>query len=160
MTSFTFLTASSTPLPPKRFLSPSRSSTASCSPVDAPLGTAAVPLAPLARVTSVSTVGLPRLSRISRACTEIRVLIVERTLPRLRLKGNQRRAHFVPQPLTILGPQSRRHDRAPGEQADRPGTKSPRALRQNLKGVVDVDGDDGNLRGDRKAKRRILEGQH
>src|SRR3989449_7211110 len=35
-------------------------STASCSPVDAPLGTAAVPLAPLARVTSVSTVGLPQ----------------------------------------------------------------------------------------------------
>src|ERR1700722_20737681 len=43
-------------------LSPSRSSTASCSPVDAPLGTMARALAPPSRNTSASTVGLPRES--------------------------------------------------------------------------------------------------
>src|SRR2546428_327726 len=75
ITSSTFFTASSTPLPRKRLWSPSRSSTASCSPVDAPLGTAARPAAPLASVTSASMVGLPRLSRISRACTEMIVLM-------------------------------------------------------------------------------------
>src|SRR5687768_17276401 len=60
-------TAFRTPLPRYRPASPSRSSRASCSPVDAPLGTAARPVSPLASVTSASTVGLPRLSRISRA---------------------------------------------------------------------------------------------
>ena len=56
-----------TPLPPYRLLSPSRSSTASWAPVEAPDGTAARPKAPVSSVTSTSTVGLPRLSRISRA---------------------------------------------------------------------------------------------
>ena len=46
---------------------PSRSSQASCSPVDAPLGTAARPRAPPASSTSASTVGLPRESMIWRA---------------------------------------------------------------------------------------------
>src|SRR5262249_38704366 len=49
--------------------SPSRSSSASRSPVDAPDGTAARPNDPSASVTSTSTVGFPRESRISRACT-------------------------------------------------------------------------------------------
>src|SRR5512132_354999 len=75
-TSLTLRTASATPLPAYRFMSPSRSSTASCSPVDAPLGTAARPCAPLERTTSASTVGLPRLSRISRACTSMMVLMM------------------------------------------------------------------------------------
>jgi hypothetical protein len=57
-------------------LSPSRSSTASCAPVLAPLGTAARPTMPLSRITSASTVGLPRLSRISRAFRARMVLIV------------------------------------------------------------------------------------
>src|SRR3954468_22317458 len=48
-------------------LSPSRSSTASWAPVEAPDGTAARPKEPSSRSTSTSTVGLPRLSRISRA---------------------------------------------------------------------------------------------
>src|SRR5690606_41112462 len=52
-----------------RVLSPSRSSTASLEPVDAPDGTIARPKLPSARVTSASRVGLPRLSRISRAWT-------------------------------------------------------------------------------------------
>src|SRR2546426_188271 len=159
ITSFTFLTASSTPLPPKRLGSPSRSSTASCSPVDAPLGTAAVPTAPLARVTSVSTVGLPRLSRISRAWTEMSVLTVERTLPRLRLKGNHRRPHVVPQPLAIFRTQPGRGNGRRDEQLDGTGPKPPGTLRQNLKRVVDVNGNDRNLSGNREAKRRILEGQ-
>src|SRR5213080_42624 len=67
MTSRTLATARSTPLPPYRFGSPSRSSTASRWPVEAPDGTAAVPRAPPARVTVASTVGKPRESRISRA---------------------------------------------------------------------------------------------
>src|SRR3990170_5111921 len=58
-----------TPLPPNRFGSPSRSSRASCSPVEAPLGTAARPNDPSSRYTSTSIVGLPRESRISRAWT-------------------------------------------------------------------------------------------
>ena len=55
-------TALATPLPSHCFLSPSRSSTASCSPVDAPLGTMARPKAPPSRATSHSSVGLPRES--------------------------------------------------------------------------------------------------
>src|SRR6266852_6079044 len=65
----TFATALRTPLPPYRRLSPSRSSSASRTPVDAPDGTAARPNAPPASVTSTSTVGLPRESRISRPRT-------------------------------------------------------------------------------------------
>ena len=45
---------------------PSRNSTASCVPVEAPDGTPARPREPSAKITSTSTVGLPRLSRISR----------------------------------------------------------------------------------------------
>ncbi len=63
----TFCTARRTPLPRYRSLSPSRNSIASCSPVLAPLGTAARPVVPSDRITSASMVGLPRLSRISRA---------------------------------------------------------------------------------------------
>src|SRR6266480_786568 len=63
---FTAPTALSTPLPRYRDLSPSRSSTASCAPVEAPDGTAARPIEPSSSTTSTSTVGLPRLSRISR----------------------------------------------------------------------------------------------
>src|SRR3984885_5804391 len=63
----TLLIAFCTPLPPNRAGSLSRSSTASCAPVEAPEGTAARPMAPLSSTTSTSTVGLPRLSSISRA---------------------------------------------------------------------------------------------
>src|SRR3954453_2374116 len=63
----TAATACSTPLPPYRPLSPSRRSTASKAPVDAPEGTAARAVVPSSRRTSTSTVGLPRESRISRA---------------------------------------------------------------------------------------------
>ena len=55
------------PLAPKRAGSPSRSSTASRAPVEAPEGTAADPTAPPASRTSASTVGFPRESMISRA---------------------------------------------------------------------------------------------
>ena len=54
-------------MPPNRPGSPSRSSTASWTPVEAPDGTAARPTEPSDRTTSTSTVGLPRESRISRA---------------------------------------------------------------------------------------------
>ena len=64
----TLATARPTPLPPKR-LPPSRSSTASKAPVDAPEGTMARPSAPLSSTTSTSTVGLPRESRTSRPLT-------------------------------------------------------------------------------------------
>ena len=54
----TWPTALRTPLPPYRFGSPSRSSSASRVPVDAPDGTAARPRAPDSRTTSTSTVGI------------------------------------------------------------------------------------------------------
>src|ERR1700730_10633382 len=63
------VTALSTPLPRYLDLSPSRSSRASCSPVEAPEGTAARPSAPPSRITSASTVGLPRESMTWRAWT-------------------------------------------------------------------------------------------
>src|ERR1035437_2103398 len=66
--SVTLPTAVRTPCPPKRAGSPSRSSTASCAPVLAPLGTSATPTPPLSR-TVTSTVGLPRESSTSRAPT-------------------------------------------------------------------------------------------
>src|SRR5450759_5675509 len=50
-------------------MSPSRSSTASNAPVDAPDGIPARANVPSSRATSTSTVGLPRESRISRAPT-------------------------------------------------------------------------------------------
>ena len=64
---WTLATACNTPFPLYRARSPSRSSTASCAPVEAPEGTAARPMAPDSSVTSPSMVGVPRLSRISRA---------------------------------------------------------------------------------------------
>ena len=70
---FTCPTAWRTPLPPYRS-PPSRSSTASCAPVLAPLGTAARPRAPDTSSTSTSTVGLPRESRISRPTTSSMML--------------------------------------------------------------------------------------
>mmetsp|Transcript_43808 Transcript_43808/g.69337 ORF Transcript_43808/g.69337 Transcript_43808/m.69337 type:complete len:214 (-) Transcript_43808:1051-1692(-) len=63
---FTLSTALRTPLPNKRFLSPSRSSRASYTPVEAPLGTAARNRC-ISVSRSTSTVGLPRESKISRA---------------------------------------------------------------------------------------------
>src|SRR5205814_4872397 len=63
-------TAFRTPLPPYRAGSPSRSSSASRSPVDAPDGTAARP-ATASTLSSTSTVGFPRESRISRPCTRV-----------------------------------------------------------------------------------------
>ena len=68
-------TARNTPLPPYRFLSPSRSSIASRLPVDAPEGTAARPMVPDSNSTSHSTVGLPRLSKISRPTMSTMALI-------------------------------------------------------------------------------------
>ena len=76
MISFTFATAFWTPLPRYRFLSPSRSSVASCSPVDAPEGTAALPTKPDESSTSTSTVGFPRESRISLALTSVIIFIM------------------------------------------------------------------------------------
>src|SRR5581483_10150158 len=53
--------------PPKRRGSPSRSSTGSRRPGDAPEGTPAQPVAPPSRPTVTDRVGRPRESRISRA---------------------------------------------------------------------------------------------
>src|SRR4051812_29387254 len=66
---FTCPTALSTPLPPKRFVSPSRNSMASLTPVEAPDGTIASPTVPSASITSTATVGLPRESSTSRPST-------------------------------------------------------------------------------------------
>src|SRR5439155_6549537 len=165
ITSFTFLTASSTPLPRNRFWSPSRSSTASCSPVDAPLGTAARPAAPLASVTSASMVGLPRLSRISRACTEMMVLIVAPTLaggaPRVnaRSETEQGGAGALGEPLPVVEREPRGGDRLTHQDADRPRAQPNTALGKNLEGVVDVHRHDGHARRDGEAERRVLERQ-
>src|SRR6476659_8361587 len=67
----TLPTALVTPRPRKRFFTLSRNSHASCSPVLAPLGTMALPLAPPASVTTASTVGLPRESMTWRAWTAV-----------------------------------------------------------------------------------------
>src|SRR2546421_10508774 len=165
MISLTFLTASSTPLPPKRFLSPSRHSTASCSPVEAPLGTAARPAAPLDSVTSASMVGLPRLSRISRACTEMIVLMMARTLAvggvrvNARLEPNHRGAHAVAQLLAPLERPADRGDRIADLDADRPGPQQKTAPGHDRERVVHVDGHDRDPRRDREAERGVLERQ-
>src|ERR1700756_1600951 len=166
MTSLTFFTASRTPFPPKRFGSPSRSSTASCSPVEAPLGTAARPAAPLDNVTSASMVGLPRLSRISRACTEMIVLMMARTLVpfqpernrsvavphavgtalavggvrvNARLEPDHRRAHAVAQLLAPLERQVDRGDGIADRDADRPGPQKKTSLGHDGERVAHVD---------------------
>src|SRR5664280_1159848 len=82
MISRTLATALRTPLPPYLFLSPSRSSTASLAPVEAPDGTAARPTEPSTSTTSTSIVGLLRESRIWRA--SIRSIVVIATPVRRR----------------------------------------------------------------------------
>ena len=67
ISTLTFATALSTPLPPNRDLSPSRSSTASRDPVDAPDGTPARAVVPSASRTVTARVGRARESRISSA---------------------------------------------------------------------------------------------
>src|SRR4029077_4371212 len=161
MTSLTFFTASSTPLPPKRFGSPSRSSTASCSPVEAPLGTAARPAAPLDKVTSASIVGLPRLSRISRACTAMIVLMVARTLAvrgvrvNARFEPNHRRAHAVAQLLAPLERQVERGDGIADLDADRSRPQEEPPLGHDGERVAHVDRDDRDLRRDREPERGV-----
>src|SRR5689334_12900744 len=165
MTSFTFFTASSTPLPPNRLGSPSRSSTASCSPVEAPLGTAARPAAPLDRVTSASMVGLPRLSRISRACTEMIVLMMARTLAvggvrvNARFEPNHRGADAVAQLLAPLERQAGRGDGIADLDPDRPGPQEKASLGHDGERVVHVDRYDRNPRRDCETERRVLERQ-
>jgi len=61
----TLATARETPAPPKRAGSPSRSSTASRVPVDAPEGTPASATVPSARLTVTVRVGRPRESNTS-----------------------------------------------------------------------------------------------
>ena len=78
---FTLVTAFCTPLPRYRFLSPSRSSTASRAPVEAPEGTAARPKLPSSNVTSASTVGLPRESRISRPRMSVILIMCRGRIP-------------------------------------------------------------------------------
>ena len=63
----TFPAAVSTPLPPYRPVSPSRSSTASRDPVEAPEGTPARAVVPSASCIVTASVGRPRESRISSA---------------------------------------------------------------------------------------------
>src|ERR1700704_2253695 len=107
MTRLTFPTALRTPLPPYRDASPSRSSSASRSPVEAPDGTAARPDAPPSRTTSTSTVGLPRESRISRACT----LVIFTTVSLERGPGSRPalavRIGFKPQGILAERPDER-----------------------------------------------------
>src|SRR6266850_6885997 len=84
-------TAFETPFPIQRFLSPSRSSIASFSPVEAPDGTAARPRAPLSSVTSASIVGFPRESRICRPLISRIALMLP---PQAAEKGPQLRSRL------------------------------------------------------------------
>ena len=68
MISFTFATARRTSRPPNA-APPSRRSTASPLPVEAPAGAIARPMTPPASATSTSTVGRPRESHTRRPCT-------------------------------------------------------------------------------------------
>ena len=68
---FRLATARNTPFPPNRAGSPSRSSTASLDPVEAPDGTPARAIVPSPSATVTVRVGRPRESRISRACTAV-----------------------------------------------------------------------------------------
>src|SRR5258706_596671 len=91
-------TALRTPLPRYFDLSPSRSSSASCSPVEAPEGTAARPSAPPSRTTSASTVGLPRESMTWRARTL--VIFVDMTVcspVQMRINDFTEECHGVPE---------------------------------------------------------------
>ena len=83
--SFTFFIAFPTALP-IYFSPPSRSSTASCSPVDAPEGTAALPKIPFSVMASTSTVGFPLESNICLAWILIIVPVsyTHLTLPTIR----------------------------------------------------------------------------
>src|SRR6266853_6703374 len=165
MTSFTFFTASSTPLPPNRFGSPSRSSTASCSPVEAPLGTAARPAAPLDRVTSASMVALPRLSRISRARTEMIVLMMARTLAvdalgvNARLQSDDRGMHPVAQLLAPLDRHPRGGDRIADHDPDRSRPEEEAPFGHDLERVADIHRHHGHLGRDGEPERRVLERQ-
>ena len=92
MSSLTFATAFETPLPAQAS-PPSRSSVASNSPVEAPEGTAARPVAPVSSVTSTSTVGLPRESRIWRPCMRSIAPMSRETLAARLLHPLPDRAH-------------------------------------------------------------------
>src|SRR5207302_660423 len=71
ISSFTLATALVSPIPPYLLASLSRNSNASCDPVEAPLGTDALPLTPDSKITSASTVGFPRESSICLPCTDL-----------------------------------------------------------------------------------------
>src|SRR5262245_33178412 len=125
-------TALSTPLPPYRVLSPSRSSSASREPVDAPDGTAARPITPDSSNTSASTVGLPRESRISRATTSTMELIrpgsCSRALPLPPLRASARPSQRL---LREAAPLHQRIDFLQGReqrlhQLQRPGVRAVR----------------------------------
>src|SRR5256886_17654484 len=86
-------------------------------------------------------VGLPRLSRISRACTDMIVLMMARTLAvgavrvNARLELNHRRAPAVAQLLAPLKRQLGRGDRFADLDADRAGPQvnpNPGTDRQRL----------------------------
>ena len=69
---------------------PSRRSSASPVPVDAPAGTMARPTPPPSSSTSASTVGRPRLSQTRRACTKAIVVSVMRRAPSSRPGAHRR----------------------------------------------------------------------
>src|SRR5215472_4425747 len=127
--SVTWRTAVSTPLPPYRLLSPSRSSSASCTPVEAPEGTAARPSAPPERSTSASRVGFPRESRISRAVTWT-ISVICRVLPiepqRCKLPAELRVVEFARE--VGAGPLGSPNRQRPSPRRGQPLRRFPRGL--------------------------------
>lgn len=114
--------APSTPWPPYRERSPSRSSTASRAPVDAPGGTPARTRVPSPAVRVTASVGRPRESRISTACSRLIRKVMGFSLRTLR-----ERSRNVPQPRA---PARRWHGcgrlRSPRRPARGPPSASPR----------------------------------
>src|SRR2546423_12349156 len=109
-------------------------------------------------------VGLPRLSRISRACTEMIVLMMARTLAvggvrvNARLEPNDRGAHTVAQLLAPLERQVGRGDRIADLDVDRAGPREKTSLGHDGERVVYVDRHDRERRRDREGVRGVLKG--
>src|SRR6266508_2675064 len=151
---------------------------ASCSPVDAPLGTAARPVAPLSSVTSASMVGLPRLSRISRATTSSIVDIdcefwcgslfgvghlglaprrVALDAVNRSERVNDLRPNRLSQLLTIGVVEACSRHRLEQMYIELTGTHQHGAFREHVVRTVKQNGDDRYAGGDRKDERALLE---
>ena len=154
-------TAVRTPLPRKRSRSPSRSSTASWAPVDAPEGTAARPRTPVSRRTSASTVGLPLESRISRPFTST----IADIQPPLDLQSSDPLSASSAARASWVNSFRRSREKsstgmgAPNRTPDGAGTNPQRTLPHHVPGPGNEARDQLDTRLDGEDERPLLEGQ-